>query len=103
METLLKLKGVPYILQIRDHFQRDNKQFIVTELCQGGTLSALIKKRIFTNDFAIFVISSILKGYLAIKKEEILHRDLKPSNILFTQKGELRIADFGFATTLVKL
>ncbi|CAD7954231.1 unnamed protein product [Amoebophrya sp. A120] len=38
-------------------------------------------------------------NYLHLQKK-IVHRDLKPDNILFDRKWRLKVADFGWATTL---
>ena len=77
--------------------------FIVTDLCSGGSLSSLIKKRLLTLPTAVEILGCILRGFLQIAEAKIIHRDIKPTNLLLTRSGELRIADFGFATTLDNL
>lgn len=51
---------------MREYFERDERLFIVTELCSGGSLSSLIKKRLLTLPTAIEILGCILRGYLQI-------------------------------------
>lgn len=39
----------------------------------------------------------LLRGLAYCHARRILHRDLKPQNLLITQRGELKLADFGLA------
>jgi serine/threonine protein kinase len=39
----------------------------------------------------------ITRGLQVIHKSQFLHRDLKPSNILISNKGQIKIGDFGLA------
>jgi len=44
-----------------------------------------------------YVIKEIITGLDHIHSLHKIHRDLKSDNILLTKKGEVKIADFGFA------
>ena len=39
-------------------------------------------------------------GLKHLKNNKIIHRDIKPNNILISQKGLLKIADFGISKQL---
>ncbi len=47
-----------------------------------------------------YILKNILKGLFSLHKRKQLHRDIKSDNILVNSKGELKIADFGYALQL---
>ena len=63
-------------------------------------MSKIIKNGICEVD-AIGYLKQIVSGYLEIHRKKIIHRDLKPANILL-KNGQVKIADFGFATKQVE-
>lgn len=44
----------------------------------------------------------ILLGLLPLHQHKQIHRDLKSDNVLIDQKGQIKVADFGFAIQLTK-
>ena len=74
-----------------------NNCYIVTELCEQGSLLTLLKRRGSLNEQEAYnYIHGILQGLRFLSQQGIVHRDLKPSNI-FLKDGTVKIADFGFA------
>lgn len=71
--------------------------YIVTEYCNEGDLSSLLKKKRRMNEGEVLAImKDIVDGFLEIGENKFLHRDLKLANI-FMNGGVAKIADFGFA------
>lgn len=71
--------------------------YVVTELCNGGDLGEMLKKKGRFNEAETFkILKDIVKAYIEIGNKGFLHRDLKLANVLMNN-GQAKIADFGFA------
>ncbi|MBV1922245.1 MAG: serine/threonine protein kinase, partial [Pseudomonadales bacterium] len=88
----------PNIVGIFDFDQDRGTPYFVMEYVEGKDLKNLIKQgSVFTADEVVRVTTEILKGLSYTHKLNIVHRDIKPANIFITDKGEVKIADFGIA------
>ena len=75
----------------------DDQLFIVMACYEGETLKDKIKdKRLKTKD-AIAIAIQVANGLARAHEEGIIHRDVKPANIIITDRGEVKILDFGLA------
>ena len=100
----LKAFNSKNILKLFDVFQTQNNTYIITELCESGDLSGLLKKRgRIEEQEAVRIMIDIVSGlhemnFKGIKLVNIgyIHRDIKPANILL-DNGVPKLADFGFA------
>lgn len=80
------MKGLkhPNIVQILDFGQVGDVIFVVMELCNGGDVAQLMKRREGTLPLeeAGAIMFHTLDGLSYLHDNGIVHRDLKPSNIL---------------------
>jgi len=54
--------------------------------------------RLFSSTFYFqLLLFQLLRGLNYIHKKKILHRDIKPQNVLLSNRGDLKLADFGLA------
>jgi len=100
---LLKQLRHRFILELVDFHWDDRNIYIVTELCTGGDLSAVIKARRKLPESQVQRLAQQLAVALRYLREHgVSHLDLKPSNLLVsgTQPPLLKVADFGFAQHL---
>lgn len=75
--------------------------FLVMGYCHYDLASLLDHmSRPFTEDQIKCLMLQVLTGLEYMHSKFIVHRDLKVSNLLLTDKGILRIADFGLARAL---
>ena len=72
-------------------------RWIELEACEGGELSALIRKDGVKASEFWRLVPQMVRGVHDIHTKELVHLDLKPPNILLTASGDCRIADFGLA------
>ncbi|KAL4862939.1 hypothetical protein BDV12DRAFT_178106 [Aspergillus spectabilis] len=68
------------------------------EYCSGGDLHSLIvaSRRLWEEEADCFF-KQLMRGILYLHEMGIAHRDLKPENLLLTDRGCLKISDFGNA------
>lgn len=72
--------------------------YLVMEFVEGHTLKSLIEKNgALPVRTAIGITCQILDALSAAHAHGIIHRDVKPQNVIVTDKGRVKLADFGIA------
>ncbi len=71
--------------------------FIVMELIQGRTLRDRIEGRPLPPDAMLDLAIQIADALDAAHARGVVHRDIKPPNILVTDRGQVKMLDFGLA------
>ncbi|MEI6539337.1 MAG: protein kinase [Planctomycetota bacterium] len=88
----------PNIVQVYTIGQEGDLHYIAQEFVQGKDLATILKGRGKPEiTSALHVMRQVAAALKASGAAGIVHRDIKPENILITQKGEVKVADFGLA------
>ena len=87
----------PHILTVHDAGEFESRQYLVTELVDGGTLKDWEKEASRGWRQIVELLTGVADGLAAAHQAGILHRDIKPANILVTRSGYAKLADFGLA------
>jgi serine/threonine protein kinase len=85
----------PNIVTVYEVGQEYDLSFIVMEYLSGKTLERLIPSKGFGVPTAISLALQITGAMDAAHTAGILHGDLKPANIIVTDRGEVKLLDFG--------
>ena len=104
VNTVLRERNVlakinhPFIVQIKFAFQNEKKVYIGLEYVPGGELFRMLQLVPSLAPKAVrFYIAEVALALEYIHSLGIIYRDLKTENILITQKGHLKLTDFGLA------
>ena len=98
--TLAKLNH-PNIATLYSMFRQGEELYMVLEFVRGETLDSIMQKRgAMPAEEAIPVFCQVLDGIDHAHELGIVHRDIKPANMMLTEKGTLKVLDFGIARLL---
>jgi hypothetical protein len=95
--TAARLSGHPHVVTIFDVGEWQGRPFIVMEYLPGGTLGERSHRQPVAPDAALGWLSQAAQALDDAHGLEVVHRDVKPANLLFDERDDLAVADFGIA------
>lgn len=96
-----RIGGHPNIVKLIHSFETENHVYLVLEYCSNGDLYEAIRvehgpgRTDHIRDFMFQLIAAVEHMH----SKGVYHRDIKPENIFLAQNGDMKLGDFGLATT----
>ena len=94
---LLEFQRESHIVNVRDFFEQNGTAYLVMEYVQGVTLSLYMREQNKPLSIALAnqMVQEIGDSLHRVHKKNLLHRDISPDNIMYDNKGEMKLIDFG--------
>eukprot|EP00731_Ephydatia_muelleri_P029820 Em0021g343a len=100
---VLKRVSHPHIIKLEEVLDTPKKMYLVMELCQGGELNDMLKKKgNFKEQDAKVVMQQLIDAVVYLHDNDIVHRDLKLQNVMLSTSDpsdefNIKVTDFGLA------
>ena len=98
--TAARLTGEPHTISIYDVGEFRGRPFIVMEYLAGGSLADRARSGPVARGQSIDWLRQAAEAIDAAHTRGVVHRDIKPANLLFSERGDLVVADFGIARAI---
>lgn len=90
----------PAIVPVYDFGFHGEQLFIVMRFMEGGTLADRLYQGPMPKQDIISVMDRVASALDDMHRKGIIHRDIKPANLLFNERGDAYLSDFGIAKNL---
>ena len=90
----------PNIVKLYDYGEWENGLYIAMEFIRGTPLRKILMQQPFSLRRALDIILQTAYALCHLHTHGVIHGDLKPENIIITDKGNVKVIDFGIARCL---
>ncbi len=91
----------PNVVSVFDQGIDGGRPYIVMECVEGCTLRHLITREApFDPLRALDLLMPVAAALAAAHEAGLIHRDVKPENVLISDRGQIKVADFGLAKAI---
>lgn len=88
----------PNVVSVFDQGHDQGRPYIVMEYVEGCTLRTVISREGPIDPIrALDLLEPVLAALAAAHEAGLVHRDVKPENVLISDRGQIKVADFGLA------
>uniref|UniRef100_A0A915EJ33 Aurora kinase n=1 Tax=Ditylenchus dipsaci TaxID=166011 RepID=A0A915EJ33_9BILA len=86
------------ILRLYGYFYDDERVYLILEYAARGSVYGQLKKDgKFSEATTARIIHQLSDALIYCHAKSVIHRDIKPENLLLSNKGDIKIADFGWS------
>lgn len=91
----------PHVVSVFDQGIDDSRPYIVMEYVPGCTLRhVIVQEAPLSPRRALALLEPVASALASAHDYGLVHRDVKPENVLISDRGQIKVADFGLARTV---
>ena len=88
-----------HVVTVFDVGEHEGRPLIVMEYVEGGSLDEAMRRGKIPREQALTWLAQAGDALDRAHAEGVVHRDVKPANLLLDREGNVRVSDFGIAST----